>query len=325
MIDGYSRWFSWVLNPMLRRRGILLAVVLGWLGVPASAAASVPPDAQRQINAAVTALRQKGFTEKDVTTLMNRLSSSGLSSDHTETILRGLDKARAPGVSTKLLIDKTIEGVAKHIPPGRLVPALKSYGLRLHKTGAFADDLLASSRTQLSGRQISRDDAVLRIIGVIDRGVSEDALTQILEHEKQREGREQASPQMVMIALESYADFMEQHVSSAQAMEIIAFGLGHHWTDDDFKHVTGSLTVMAQTTSSEQAARSLLKSLQRGKTPTKITHDVRRRDVTDSVERLNNERKRKKETIDQGKSRIDRPGPPKSAKKDKTEGAGKQK
>ncbi len=145
------------------------------------------------------------------------------------------------GIPGDLLYNKALEGAAKHVPPGRLVPAVEAYAGRLRVAGeAFGGDaggpLLVAGADALQrgvsvdllrGLSRGRDRspvAVLVLADLVESGVASDQALSLVREATQRRAREQqmldmpAEVRRLMRQGQSTQDAVEQVMGALRRM-----------------------------------------------------------------------------------------------------------
>lgn len=111
--------------------------------------------------------------------------------------------AEAEGIPPDLLFRKALEGLAKRVPPDRLVPAVESYAGRLVQArAAFGTAVPAPPGLLVAGAD------------ALQRGVPDQALREL-------GGREDRSPMAVLVL----ADLVETGVPTERALELVGDAL----------------------------------------------------------------------------------------------------
>ncbi|WP_263789345.1 hypothetical protein [Salinibacter sp.] len=99
----------------------LLGTVLG-AGIPCGAAAQ-PADVQSLLDRGATA----GADVEQMRTVVERARQAGLSNEATAALLDPAVALAEQNLPTKPLLSKTLEGLAKQVPPSRMQPVLRQY------------------------------------------------------------------------------------------------------------------------------------------------------------------------------------------------------
>jgi hypothetical protein len=151
-------------------------------------------------------------------------------------------EAAANGIPTEPLYNKALEGIAKRVPPDRLLPAVTEYAGRLRD----AHQAFGASAT--GPLLVAGADA-------IRRGVGADALRSLTE-------RGHHSPMAVLVL----ADLMEAGVPSDRALEVVHEAVGQRMREQNVLDIPGQVRkLMKEGRSAQEAAEEVRRSLGRGR------------------------------------------------------------
>ena len=164
---------------------------------------------------------------------------------------RGLDQAvanaRTRGLPADALVDKALEGVAKHAPANLILDAVRR---RLEQLGR-ADAALRAYGPPRSTDVVSAADA-------LQRGVSEDVLKRV------RSGAREGEP--VGLAIHVLADLMDRGVPVDVAFEMLSSWRAHGADPDELQQMPAAVDrLMRDGDSPGAAGRAIAASVGRGK------------------------------------------------------------
>jgi hypothetical protein len=144
------------------------------------------------------------------------------------------------GIPNELLFNKALEGAAKRVPEGRLVPAVQAYAGRLRQAQAAFG--LGSAPPLL----VAGADA-------LQRGVGPEVLRRL------REGQD-LSPMAVLVL----ADLMESGVSSEHALAMVREALQRRAREQEMLGIPEQVRrLMRQGQSAQEAAEQVRRAMQR--------------------------------------------------------------
>ena len=155
-------------------------------------------------------------------------------------------EAAAEGIPAEPLYNKALEGMAKHVPPDRLLPAISRYAGQLRQArGAFG---MAGSGPLL----IAGADA-------LQRGVEVEILRRLGEGEGEGPG---PSPMAVLVL----ADLVEAGVPADRALGVLREAMRMRAQEQQMLGISGRVRqLMRQGQSPQDAADQVRRSLQRGR------------------------------------------------------------
>ncbi|MFB6098461.1 MAG: hypothetical protein ABEK84_05005, partial [Salinibacter sp.] len=110
--------------------GMVLLLVLVGVGGP-HAAFGQAPDVQALLERA----REAGAPLQQMRTVVTRARQAGLSPDATASLLRPAVALAEKNLPTGPLLSKTLEGLAKQVPVGRIQPVLSQYRTNIEQAG----------------------------------------------------------------------------------------------------------------------------------------------------------------------------------------------
>ncbi|NNF26757.1 MAG: hypothetical protein HKN73_06040 [Gemmatimonadetes bacterium] len=149
--------------------------------------------------------------------------------------------AAAEGAPPGPLYHKALEGAAKRVPPGRIIPAVDAYANRL----VTARKALGTTRAPLI---VAGADA-------ISRGVSPELLAQMADEGVRR------GPRSVLIL----ADLVERGVPTDRALEVVREALRTRQAEADMAAISGTVERMIRNGDAPgDVARRLVQHMRRG-------------------------------------------------------------
>jgi hypothetical protein len=139
-----------------------------------------------------------------------RMSARGLPPVLTQNVLRIAADAAAQGVPAGPLADKAIEGWAKHVPPGRIVSALRLFATRMAE---------AAAAVQGAGLEHPSGSVIAAAAEAMGGGLKADEVRSVV---RAAGSAEEASP-----GLSVAASLAAQGIGSKQAVTIVVDAMQH--------------------------------------------------------------------------------------------------
>lgn len=163
-----------------------------------------------------------------------------------EEILDLATRAERDGVPSDPLFNKALEGMAKHVPPDRILPGVNGYSERLRQAhGAFEPG--ASGPLIVAGAD------------ALQRGVDSRSLRQLGRRE---EGGPHPSPVAVLVL----ADLVEAGVPADRALGVLQEAMRMRTREQQMLGISGRVRqLMRQGQSPQEAADQVRRSMQRGR------------------------------------------------------------
>lgn len=155
-------------------------------------------------------------------------------------------RAERDGIPSEPLFNKALEGLAKHVPPDGLLPAVNRYAVRLREArGAFEE--YATGPLIVAGAD------------ALQRGVGADALRRLGRGE---EGGPGPSPVAVLVL----ADLVEDGVPADRALGVLQEALRMRAREREVLGISAQVRqLMRQGQSPQEAAEQVRRALQRGR------------------------------------------------------------
>ncbi len=156
-----------------------------------------------------------------------------------DAMARGAEQQGIPG---DLLYNKALEGAAKHVPAGRLAPAVQAYTDRL----VMAKDAFGSD---------ARGPLLVAGADALQRGVSADLLRGL--------GRSQERSPMAVLAL---ADLVETGIPSGEALSLVREAMQRRARDQQMLDMSGEVRrLMRQGQTAQDAIQQVRRGLRQGR------------------------------------------------------------
>ncbi len=157
-----------------------------------------------------------------------------------------VNSARAEGLPTEPLFNKALEGLAKGVPEGRLLPALNAYSARLREANR-AFGIFANGPLTVAGAD------------ALQRGVGVETLRSLSQGE---EGSPGPSPMAVLVL----AELVEAGVPADRALGVLREALRNRTREQRMLEISGEVRrLMRRGQSPQEAADHVRRALQRGR------------------------------------------------------------
>jgi hypothetical protein len=155
--------------------------------------------------------------------------------------------ARARGLPTAPLVDKALEGIAKHAPPNAIVEAVRR---RL--------ELLARADAALRPSGLATADVVTAVADVMQRGVSEDVV------KRAAAGKREGEP--IDLALHTLADLMDRGVPVDVAFEMLSSWRERHGNAEELRQMPAAVErLVGEGASPASAGQAIAASVRSGR------------------------------------------------------------
>jgi len=155
-------------------------------------------------------------------------------------------QAEAEGIPSDPLFNKALEGLAKHVPPEQLLPAVNRYAVRLREAhGAFGAN--APGPLVVAGAD------------ALQRGVDAESLRRLGRGE---EGGRGASPMAVLVL----AELVEEGVPAERALGVLQEALRMRTREQEMLGIPNQVRqLMRQGQSPQEAAEQVRRALRQGR------------------------------------------------------------
>jgi len=147
---------------------------------------------------------------------------SALPADAARSFEQTVASARARGLPTEPLVDKALEGIAKHAPPNAIVEAVRK---RL--------ELLVRADAALRPSGLTTADVVTAVADVMQRGVSDDVVKRAIG------GKREGEP--IDLALHTLADLLERGVPVDVAFEMLSSWRDRHGNAEELRQMPATV------------------------------------------------------------------------------------
>ena len=155
--------------------------------------------------------------------------------------------ARSRGLPTAPLVDKALEGIAKHAPPNAIVEAVRR---RL--------ELLARADAALRPSGLATADVVTAVADVMQRGVSEEIV------KRATAGKREGEP--IDLALHTLADLMDRGVPVDVAFEMLSSWRDHHGSAEQLRQMPPAVErLVGEGASPASAGQAIAASVRSGR------------------------------------------------------------
>jgi hypothetical protein len=185
---------------------------------------------------------------------------AGMSASAAVEFERVVNDARARGLPQQALVDKALEGQAKHVPPDRIVLVLRDLSDRLQR-----------ARTALGPGAASAD--VVAVADVLQRGVTTTTIGQLSAHLPPGES--------IAIVAQVYADVVGRGVPADRALDLLVAWEGRKNRTGEVRDVAGAIErLVRQGQPPAQAAAALTAGIRAGRALDAISLPLLRSEAT---------------------------------------------
>jgi hypothetical protein len=169
-------------------------------------------------------------------------------------VLQGIEalavEAARSGIPEEPLFNKALEGVAKRVPPDRILPAVTAYAGRLHEA-------------QSAFGALSTGPLVVAGADALQRGVEAETLRRLGQRGGAEEGED---PPPTAVAVLVLADLVEAGVPADRALGVLHEAMRMRTREQQMLGIPSQVRqLMRQGQSPQQAADQVRRALQRGR------------------------------------------------------------
>jgi hypothetical protein len=219
-----------------------------------------------QVEPAVRELVRAGIRYEDARQLANAMHTHQFEAEQMRAALSIVLSTHQKGLPAKPVINKALEGMAKHVSPDRTLQAMEAVSARYEV--AFQEATTLADRT----------DQVQRLGNLLAEGLAAN-LTQgdarqivIRLQEKSRQMNSEQFTELAMIALTMARDMSRLGISSETASEVVAGALSKGFSTGQITGMHHALMAHAQTHSPQSLAHNYAASVQQGVVPQGAGH-----------------------------------------------------
>lgn len=256
------------MNRGARRRIRLLSCVLVGLAAASSATARVDGED------AIEALDNAGVPKETARALVGRWQAAEGGS--TEGLVELVRKAGENGAPVDLVADKALEGLAKRVPPSRLLDVLERWSAQMARSGRMAREL----RHELEPRGITEREAALRL-SILARTAGGTEMVERLRQKARERGAD--LPRLLRVG-EAMDQLAEIGVEPEEALELGSLWLNANLQLADIGRFVRAIENGAEIMSANEVAKRVTRELQHEQDADGVLEELERELETAAVE-----------------------------------------
>lgn len=232
-------------------RAVVTFLLVAWMGIvgPVTAAYAqeqgAPPD--DPVEALLRRGRSAGADTELLQTAAERAQRNGLSPAETASLLQPAVALAEQDLPARLLLQKTLEGLAKRVPPGRMTPVLQQVRTHTEQAGGLVSSWLKAEgvRQKFRGADAASAEARGRLVENVaqarQQGVTLDHVRGVLQALPDQVARRAVPLDQVAAAMSMMPDLPAPAREGPAGRQLIVAALNAGYSADDLRRLPAAL------------------------------------------------------------------------------------